>query len=391
MDPVRIPLAQLRDHLARCRGRDPLTKIALVLSASAAPGAYEAGVIDALLRQDVPIDVVVGSSGGAANGTLYLLDRLAPPVGECAAVSTWSQLSLDRVLSPAWLVRTWQRLSSLSLPLVLQWLMFPLVLPCKLIAICLMTALFPLVYCNLRLRGACFSSRPLRCSIVEALYAGLDQVGPGRRSEAWIGAAFGRRWQEADGPELIITATDLDALAPVLFTLAREATVAGLRAAGRTVIPLATQPGASEDRPGLLVQALMASSALFPFFPLQQVGDRLLGDGGYCAAPVDIAVEAGATHVLVVTVETPANASPLDRKSIWATLKRIAATMIAAGGRGDRRVQRFDIWPGATLLTFLEFDGAYAGGRVVVQMDWLIENGRRDAEVGFCFQGGREV
>jgi len=386
MSDVRIPLPQLRAYLERCK-QDPQTKVALVLSAAAAPGAYQAGVIDALLRARIPIDCIVSSSGGALNGISILLDCLEAPGDQASAVRIWERLSMDQVLSPAWVLRAWQRLQSFSAEPWVQAGAAIGFLP-------MLIAGLPLIIHNLRKRRALFSSEPLRRLIIATLYDGL-KTAPGWRSEAWIGAALSRRWQLAGGPEMIITATSLDAMDAVLFTLAQQETVERLRAAGRKVIPLCSKPAGIDDRPGLLVPALMASSALFPFLPLQRIGNLVLGDGGFLGStPLEIAIEAGATHVLVVEVDTPANAGKVDRAAMSTLVKRVAATMITSRNRSMQQrinlegIRCFYLSPSAKFLTFLDFDGCFARGRVVFSLSGQVGYGRRDAAEGFWLDPG---
>lgn len=386
MSDVRIPLPQLRAYIERCK-QDPQTKVALVLSASAAPGAYHAGVIDALLQAKVPIDVVIGTSGGAISACLCLLAMLSDPPQPGLAAEVWSRLTMDQVLSPTWVLRAWQRLQSFSMTPWAQAGAAIVFFPMLLLGL-------PQMIRNIRTGRALFSSDPLRRSIISTLYAGLKQEKSGWRNEVWIGAALSRRWQLAGGPEMIITATDMDTMDDVLFTMASQETVERLQAKGRKVIPLATRPTTNLDRPGLLVPALMASAALFPFFPLQQIGNLLLGDGGFLGAtPLDLAIEAGATHVLVVEVDTPANAGPVDRSNIGGLIKRIAATMVTARNRSIQRsnledIRCFYLSPSAKFLTFLDFDGRFARGRVVMPLSGQIVNGRRDAVAGFWLDPG---
>ena len=59
----------------------------------------------------------------------------------------------------------------------------------------------------------------------------------------------------------------------------------------------------ADMEPGSLHDWLMASCACFPAFPMKSIGDQRYIDGGFCDnVPVDMAIRAGARHIIAVDI-----------------------------------------------------------------------------------------
>src|SRR4051794_6415855 len=77
----------------RRRARRPL---AVVLSGGGSLGAYEIGVIDALVRRNVGPDLIVGTSAGAINGAYWALHQGADAAS--TLLETWESCRSEELL-----------------------------------------------------------------------------------------------------------------------------------------------------------------------------------------------------------------------------------------------------------------------------------------------------
>lgn len=71
----------------------------------------------------------------------------------------------------------------------------------------------------------------------------------------------------------------------------------------------------SDMEPGSLHDWLMASCACFPAFPMKSIGDQRYIDGGFCDnVPVDMAIRAGARHIIAVDIGKNRTHTVYDRR-----------------------------------------------------------------------------
>jgi predicted acylesterase/phospholipase RssA len=299
-------------------------------------------------------------------------------------------------------------------------------------------------------RRALFDNRALGATICNAVYLAADHADPhtahrpiDERAEAQLSLrhhrpreerasrTIVRTWYEAwqasrrgerrPPPDVILTATDLCARRAALFALVDPGTAGGLDRAGWQLNlfdpeidlgPWHAALGRGRSRAGwvaadLLVRCVLASTALPGCFPSQQLTSRSqrdgrrvhhhLVDGGVLHnAPVHVAIDAGATHVLsfeLEPVEEPQARWPVPPRAprdinlvhnlastLTSLLERSAGEDIrraAAWNRaltralavepgqpiaGKRVVPLYRVAPRQRLIGALDFDGQFAGG-----------------------------
>ena len=249
-----------------------------------------------------------------------------------------------------------------------------------------------------------------------------------------------RSWYDRDGdaPEFIITSTDISAGRECLFTLVRPETYNLLLRGEWMAVQFDSdsgeaaeylrQPGSLFARPEVLLQALVASSAVPGAFPTQRIGIYKGGsstvaqhhfvDGGVMNnSPIHIAIDAGATHVIsleilphdssaelhndergdggyllfeaalatLTTVLERATKLDVRRTASWNRLlvsrpKRFSSSPSPSDGsqRLRRIVPLYRIAPTEPLVGTVEFDGRYEEGRRMVTLRDLLRRGVLD-------------
>ena len=72
------------------QGESKLPKVGLALGSGAARGLAHIGVLDVLEREQIPIDVIAGTSAGAMFGALYAMGKPTAEIRELAlGMSLW--------------------------------------------------------------------------------------------------------------------------------------------------------------------------------------------------------------------------------------------------------------------------------------------------------------
>ena len=67
--------------------------------------------------------------------------------------------------------------------------------------------------------------------------------------------------------------------------------------------------------PGSLHEWLLASASCFPIFPMKTIGSERYIDGGYCDnTPVEMAVHAGARHIIAIDIGKHRSHAQYDRR-----------------------------------------------------------------------------
>lgn len=67
--------------------------------------------------------------------------------------------------------------------------------------------------------------------------------------------------------------------------------------------------------PGSLHEWLLASASCFPIFPMKTIGSERYIDGGYCDnTPVEMAVRAGARHIIAIDIGKHRSHAQYDRR-----------------------------------------------------------------------------
>ncbi|HEY6098560.1 MAG TPA: patatin-like phospholipase family protein [Anaeromyxobacter sp.] len=442
--------------------------VALSITGGGASGAWQAGVIAALLQAierrrrergacKASPRLVVGTSAGALNAFGLLLGSIRPAGGgpadgaEPFVASLWRTIGArndgarfvtgGRARLVAWITRwrRWRRLqkavalasAGCALALVnpilfgvvaqgrrpVAWLA-DAVLARPVRATLVAAALLAVVIFLLaRAFGrALFGNAALESTLAAAARARLAGRTPsygellrpiGGDERQRVAMAVVRAWAETpDAPELVVTATDLTARWECLFALASPERCERLAEAGWEVGSLG--PGARTPAPGTesylaavhegeLLRCVVASTSIPGVFPSQRIRmSRLDGsgteavhdfvDGGVLNnSPMNVAVDAGATHVISIELDPLHESPPLDAPEArggepllpdnlgktLATLLNMATTedvtrtiamnrMVAqAAIPGRRIVEVFRMAPASRDLDTLEFDGHY--------------------------------
>jgi predicted acylesterase/phospholipase RssA len=159
------------------------------------------------------------------------------------------------------------------------------------------------------------------------LLAGHD---PFQHQQAAMGVA--RAWRaKPRAPDFILTATDVTGFCEALFTLTHQATFARLAARGWMVSEIGGQgraaPGSGAERcatvaDSKLLHCIVASTSIPGVFPSQRIRlSPVTGgpdavhdfvDGGVLNnSPMNVAVDAGATHVISIELDPLVAGSPL--------------------------------------------------------------------------------
>jgi len=257
---------------------------------------------------------------------------------------------------------------------------------------------------------ALFKNVALRSTLANAARAAVAGRTPGYvellrpvavEAQQAIARQVVEAWREAtDAPELIVTATDLTARWECLFALASPERCLRLAAKGWEVARIGGDGGVAADggtrrlsivHESELLRCVVASTSIPGVFPSQRI--RLHGadgsnvecahdfvDGGVLNnSPMNVAVDAGATHVISIELDPLGYRAPLDAAVpahrepalvenvalTFATLLEMATTedvfrtvsMNRAPGR--RRVEIYRIAPAHRDLQTLDFNGHY--------------------------------
>lgn len=234
-------------------------------------------------------------------------------------------------------------------------------------------------------------------------------------------------------PDLIVTATDLSASCECLFLLASPGTYQALAASGWQVARIGGEGGAppagSEGRAASvsasqLFRCIVASTSIPGVFPSQRIELHPIDpqrrsqahdfvDGGVLNnSPVNVAVDAGATHIISIELDPLRQTAPLDSPAhggeplvpqnlirTFSTLLNLATTedvyrtvainkMLREASLSNRRVvELFRFAPASRDLSTLEFDGHYPdalSGPNPSLVAWL-DRGSADALTGRPF------
>lgn len=263
---------------------------------------------------------------------------------------------------------------------------------------------------------ALFKSSALRSTLANAARAVVEGRFPGYaellrpvapETQQEIARRVVDAWKETEGaPELIITATDLTARWECLFALASPQRCARLAEKGWEVGRIGGEVGVAPNGVGRrlslvheseLFRCVVASTSIPGVFPSQRIRlHRVDGsnsehvhdfvDGGVLNnSPMNVAVDAGATHVISIELDPLGYRAPLDAPAparhepalvenvalTFGTLLEMATTedvfrtvwinrMLAQGSvPGMRVVEIFRIAPRRRDLQTLEFNGHY--------------------------------
>ena len=87
----------MRERMKRIRKQEKRPTVALVLSGGGAKGAAHVGVLRYLEEQQIPVDIVLGTSMGGLVGGLYSLGYSPAFMDSLLRTSDWSILMSDKV------------------------------------------------------------------------------------------------------------------------------------------------------------------------------------------------------------------------------------------------------------------------------------------------------
>ena len=456
--------ASLEDVLDRIDAAERPT-VALSITGGGASGAWQAGVIAALLEAierrrrergacKASPRLVIGTSAGALNAFAFLLQSLRPrtaaaPEGrdEPLVTSVWRAIGEGnhgarfvtgrRAPLLAWITR-WRKWRPLrwTAALVAGVIGLALVNPVLLgivargpepvaslgkailarpvLATALGAALLVIALgvVFLTFGRALFRNAALQSTLAQAARACLAGEAPSYRGlrrrmslgeQQRVAAALVSAWARApDAPELIVTATDLTARWECLFALASQERCrllaersweVGRIGPGTTATPLTARHLAAVPERDLL-RCVVASTSIPGVFPSQRIRmSRLDGsgrdvvhdfvDGGVLNnSPMNVALDAGATHVISIELDPLKDVPPLDAAApsggeplvpenlgeTFATLLNLATTedVVRTVEANHLRAQRssapmhvYRIAPPTRDLGTLDFDGHY--------------------------------
>ncbi len=402
-----LRLGDVLDRIAKSAGRRDgprEIRVALAISGGGATGAYQAGVLKAYLeavsrcgekeRELLQPSIIVGTSAGALNAFLLLLDRLglAEPAMQARAqepyvATIWRAIGEENrgarfvVGRRRWLISLitrWAKNPAVLALLVAAVLAFlvatinPLLvgrlldrsdLPIldavgKLIVAHPRVAriagglalLLPILFILVRSRRALFDNAALRATLANAVrdHREGDEphrilLRPARRfREEQVAQRVVKEWYDAPTatrPEFVLTATDQSIRWECLFSLVSAATYLKLVGEGWQVaqIGLAGARDRISYRPpdgspemercagvsdSLLFRCVVASTSIPGVFcsqriPLVRVRDgqtikHAFVDGGVLNnAPIHVAIDAGATHILSIELDPLLETRPL--------------------------------------------------------------------------------
>lgn len=388
---ARVSIARLAAEIERHRESvGERARVTFVLHPGGAAGAYQAGALAALAEEGVVPDLIVGTSIGAFNGLGFWLDELTGrPPGASARISRlgklWrrlghraqaSRLLLDKPFLLGWFTGRpdWHRGLAGELAGHLgapgeAW-----------------TALSQGLFTTERL--AAFTRRIVG-----------DAVGlpPGADARS-VGAALAEASAACVGggpalPDLVVVATDVAAHGPCAFVLGRAETTRGLRERGWQ----AHQLGDGRLVEDAVLDVFYASASIPAVFPAvrvplapagppHQLVDGVVGNH----RPFQLAVDAGATLIVSLEVESAFPASPYRMASgmhfvaaaaeafmtLGDTMVRDSARELALTNRGlarseaarDLVVPLYRLAPERRVLGLLDFDGHYEEGRRVASL-----------------------
>lgn len=248
--------------------RSPNDSLALMLGGGGARGAYQAGVLRALVQRypTLRLPILTGISAGAVN-TTFLAAQAAPlPEATEQLVKLWLSLTPDQVYN----VHTFPLLSNVG-----RW--------------------------GLRLVGGGRDSRePTR---------GLLDTGPLRH---FLQRALPHDAEGAlPGIQHNIRTGRLDAVALSATSYTTGQSVTWVQ--GRDVT-LWQRPQRRSELASITVEHVMASSSLPMLFPAVRVGTEWYGDGGVrLTAPLSPALHLGATRILTIATRYSRSREEADR------------------------------------------------------------------------------
>jgi predicted acylesterase/phospholipase RssA len=364
--------------------------VAVVLHPGGACGAYQAGALQALAEAGLRPDLLVGTSIGAFNG-----------------LGAWLDAYRD---GGSTLARLWRRLGHrghgsrllLDKPYLLGWLTgrpgWPEGLggglahaaghPCEAWA---------------DLRQGLFTTDRLEAftcrTVARALGLPLDAPPDA------VGGALAAAAAEGHAPDLVVVATDVAAHAPVALVLGNGRVAARLGTRGWEAHVLGRPPLAG----AAVLEAFYASASIPAVFPPRELlaAGRPLVDGVIGNhRPFQLAVDAGATLVVSLEVETahPTGPYPVAHGAHFAMAAaeafmtvgdhfvRDSARELALVNRALSRasasrplvVPLYRLAPAARRLGLLEFDGRYEAGELAVSL-------YDDFMVGYAEAGGNDA
>ena len=113
-----LALRQMRIYLNGIRRSENRPTVALVLSGGGAKGAAHVGVLKYLEENQIPIDVVIGTSMGGLMGGLYSLGYSAPELASLLRVLDWAKILSDDVPKEyiSYKTKKYKEIYSLRLP-----------------------------------------------------------------------------------------------------------------------------------------------------------------------------------------------------------------------------------------------------------------------------------
>jgi predicted acylesterase/phospholipase RssA len=434
--------------------------IAFAISGGGATGAYEAGVLEAWLRlaasryprhRFLTPRIILGSSAGALNAVTTLVAALRPDGGPGFGYEVWRAISPR---SAPFVVGRWR---TPLVDLATRWLKIPLAVIVVVSIAILAGTVFLLtpkvavalgaaaaIAIGLLFRRAVFLNGALTRTVACVLAATLDEKTgriPRRSLRRRVdpleaSATFVKLWyqaSEATGggvaaeppPNLIVTSTDLTNGAANLFTLVEPRVFARLVAQRWQAMQLMDPDrspsgyGTALDREcgwvrsDQFVTCVVASTSIPGVFPSQRIalhgtpgnGDAThdFVDGGVLNnAPIHIAIDAGATHVVSFELEPLKHISALhylaegDPPSLGRNVVQTFETLLAhstsegihaasswnrslvtdasPGAPGKRLVPIYRMAPRRRDLNLIDFNGhyqsAFSGPRPTLEQ-WL--------------------
>ncbi|HSY24363.1 MAG TPA: patatin-like phospholipase family protein [Polyangiaceae bacterium] len=105
---MSLPTISPRTGLGSQAGSHPASQVGLVLAGGAARGAYEVGVVRYMLEevakalgQDVPLDIISGTSAGSINAAMLAARADEPQARGTALERRWTTLELSDVIRPS--------------------------------------------------------------------------------------------------------------------------------------------------------------------------------------------------------------------------------------------------------------------------------------------------
>lgn len=259
-------------------------KIGLVLSGGGARGAYQAGVLQAIIEISRvigvkrPLPVITGVSAGSINASYLACTSDDMELGCEKMAALWSSLTSDRVFHTDALSagRSGARL--------------------------LLDATMGALYTK-KLARSLLDTSPLRKLLADII-------------------PFDRIQQNLQNGHL-------DALAVTAMNYSRSTSITWVQ--GGDEIPMWARSRRRSEKAAIGVEHIMASSAIPLFFPPVAVGDEHYGDG--ClrnTAPLSPAIHLGADKLIVISVRRPDSKAAPSNGPIEPTIARVLGVILNA-------------------------------------------------------------